>query len=289
MNDNVITKIKEHLSANQLKMFRSTCFGHFLDLKQLKLQGQLVHCLLLREVNHPATDEIWFSIGGYNLRFSIGEFGIITGLKCVDDFDRSSIANYEKNTLIEKYFNGADKVKREAVEECFFSGKFDCDEDAVKIAVLYFVMMYFFTSPKDKFVIKDYVDIVDAGLFNEYCWGRDVFSFTVESMKGKMLRVQKKGDSYHYYRLNGFPLVLQVWFYECCGYCTNVLAYHDCFAITRILNWHTDIILSCKKLNSHVLSLQASQVNILYFCCFLFIFFEIFIFLISLFFVCFFL
>ena len=67
-----------------------------------------------------------------------------------------------------------------------------------------------FTSPKDKFVIKEYLDIVDGGQFNEYCWGRDVFSFTVESMKGKMLRVQKKRVGYHYYRLNGFPLVLQV-------------------------------------------------------------------------------
>ena len=123
MNDNVITKIKEHLSANQLKMFGSTCFGHLLDLKELKLQGQLVHCLLLREVSHAANDEIWFCVSSYNMRFSIGEFGIITGLKCVDDFDRSSIANYKKNTLIEKYFNGADKVKREAVEEYFFFWK----------------------------------------------------------------------------------------------------------------------------------------------------------------------
>ena len=108
--------------------------------------------------------------------------------------------------------------------------------------------MFLFTSPKDKFVIKEYLDIVDAGLFNEYCWGRDVFSFIVKSMKGKMLRVQKKGVSYHYYRLNGFPLVLQVWFYECCGYCKNILAYHRGSAIPLILNWHTNIIPSFKKL-----------------------------------------
>ena len=123
INDNVITKIKEHLSANQLKMFRSTCFGYFLNLKELKFQDQVVHCLLLREVSHAANDEIWFCVGGYNMRFSIGEFDIIIGLKCVDDFDRISIANYEKNTLIEKYFDSADKVKRKAVKEYFFSRK----------------------------------------------------------------------------------------------------------------------------------------------------------------------
>ena len=130
------------------------------------------------------------------------------------------------------------KLRGKLLKNIFFSGKFDCDEDAVKIAVLYFVMMYFFTSPKDKFVIKEYLDIMDAGLFNEYYWGRDIFSFTMKSMKGKMLRVQKKGVGYHYYRLNGFPLVLQVWFYECCEYCKNVLAYHGSSTILRILNWH---------------------------------------------------
>ena len=174
------------------------------------------------------------------------------------------------------------------MKNVFFSRKFDCDEDAVKIAVLYFVMMYLLTSPKDKFVIKEYLDIMDGGQFNEYCWGRDIFFFTVESMKGNMLRVQKKGVGYHYYRLNGFPLVLQVWFYECCGYCKNILAYHRGSAIPRILNWHTYIIPSFKKLNSEILSLHASQVNILYFCCFWFIFFKIFIFLIYFFFVIFF-
>ena len=75
------------------------------------------------------------------------------------------------------------------MKNVFFSRKFDCNEDVVKIAVLYFVMMYLFTSPKDKFVIKKYLDIVDVGLFNEYCWGRNVFSLIVESIKGKMLRV----------------------------------------------------------------------------------------------------
>ena len=78
----------------------------------------------------------------------------------------------------------------------------------MKIAIFYFVMIYLFTSLKDKSVIKEYLDIVDAGLFNEYCWGKDIFSFTLESMKGKMLRLQKKGVGYHYYRLNGFPLAL---------------------------------------------------------------------------------
>ena len=35
-----------------------------------------------------------------------------------------------------------------------FSRKFECDEDAVKITMLYFVTMFLFTSPKDKFVVK---------------------------------------------------------------------------------------------------------------------------------------
>ena len=86
-------------------------------------------------------------------------------------------------------------------------------------------MIFLFTSPNDKFDIKQYLDIVHADLYNKYCWGSDIFSFTLESLKGKLLRVHKKGIGYYYYRLNGFSLALQVWFYKCCEYCKNVLAF----------------------------------------------------------------
>ena len=73
----------------------------------------------------------------------IGTKGTVVG---VDDIG-SILVSWDNGSSL-NVVDGVDKVKREVVEECFFFEKFDCDENAVKIAVLYFVMMYLFTSSK---------------------------------------------------------------------------------------------------------------------------------------------
>ena len=96
--------MKKKLTESQLKLFRTMCFGYFLDMKDVKLQPQVLHCLLLREVSQSKFDKIWFNIFGVRLKFSIGEFAFITGLKCIDDFERNKIGKYVKNNLLTKFF-----------------------------------------------------------------------------------------------------------------------------------------------------------------------------------------
>ncbi|KAK0585747.1 hypothetical protein LWI29_033451 [Acer saccharum] len=74
--------IKEKLTEAQLSLFRTTCFGKLLEMNDFKFSGQLVHNLLLRQIQSPVKSEMWFAVGGKRLRFSIQEFCLITGLKC---------------------------------------------------------------------------------------------------------------------------------------------------------------------------------------------------------------
>ena len=102
-------------------------------MKDVKLQPQVFHCLLLREVFQSKSDEIWFDISGFCLKFYVGEFALVTGLKCIDDFERNKIRKSVKNNLVDKFFYGSSKVNRSDIEDCFLSTEFDCDEDALKI------------------------------------------------------------------------------------------------------------------------------------------------------------
>ena len=45
-----VEDIKDRLSEVQKNIFRHSCFGHFLDVKELKFSAQLLHSILLREV-----------------------------------------------------------------------------------------------------------------------------------------------------------------------------------------------------------------------------------------------
>ena len=72
-------------------------------MKNVKMQPQVLHYLLLREVCQLKSNEIWFAISSFRLRFSIAEFAVVTGLKCVDDFDRKKIGKSLKNKLVDKF------------------------------------------------------------------------------------------------------------------------------------------------------------------------------------------
>ena len=90
----------------------------------------------------------------------------------------------------------------------------------------------------------------------------------MDSLKGRLIGVQIKEFDCYFYRLFGFPLALQVWFYESCGYCDSVMAVHAGSLIPRCLNWGDSSVLTFKKLNSSIFNLSASQV----FDCFSYIF-----------------
>ncbi|KAM6572651.1 hypothetical protein CsatA_016731 [Cannabis sativa] len=161
----VIENIKSCLSDVQLEMFSKTCFGHFLNLPDFKVQPQVFHGLLLREVQQPNDAELWVMIRGVRLRFSIEEFALITGLDCEGD---CSVLDFkqEVNSLCIRYWPTSSSITKESVRECFTTKRWgDSDEDAVKLAVLYFVEWFLLSGTKHKNVPKSILDVVDS----KYC------------------------------------------------------------------------------------------------------------------------
>ncbi|KAK4357554.1 hypothetical protein RND71_023164 [Anisodus tanguticus] len=85
VNANVIDDFKDNLSSIQLDMFRDTCFGHFLEMKKVVVQNQLIHYLLLREVYQENDDELWVELNGVKSAFWVGGVSIGNGLNCSGD------------------------------------------------------------------------------------------------------------------------------------------------------------------------------------------------------------
>ncbi|KAL5565458.1 hypothetical protein UlMin_028622 [Ulmus minor] len=79
-----INVVKKLLTSTQKSKFKSTSFGHFLDFEPLVFNGQLVHCMLLKEVFHLNPNEMMFKVHETLLKFSISDFSIITGLNCAN-------------------------------------------------------------------------------------------------------------------------------------------------------------------------------------------------------------
>ncbi|XP_070011939.1 uncharacterized protein [Nicotiana sylvestris] len=145
-NCHVIHQLKANLSKRQLCLFKKTCFGYFLDLPPVIVQIRVMHHLLIREVHHEVKNEMRFVVNDSRLRFGLGEFALVTGLKCKGDTSIESIA---ENRLISKYF-GTASVTFAQLANCFKKKKWEIDDDALKIAVLYFVNSFLLSQLKAK-------------------------------------------------------------------------------------------------------------------------------------------
>lgn len=230
-NVEAVKLLKEKLDARQIQMFRETCFGRFLDLPPVVVQHQLIHSLLLREVVEEEDDALWISVKDVRLRFGLVEFGIITGLKCTGDADKCYDSDGAGH-LINTYFSSElTRVPKQSLIECFHNKRWKSDEDAVKIAVLYFIHTFLFSTVNRKHISTDDFEFVESGAYETYPWGKAVFKATLKSMKGKL-----RGKP-SMYRLGGLPLAFQCWFYECCPYVNNKIAFRVDDKVPRILSW----------------------------------------------------
>ncbi|XP_050222623.2 uncharacterized protein LOC126672710 [Mercurialis annua] len=251
MKQKVVDNLKRNLSEEQLKLFKETSFGFVLDLPAFSLHGQVIHSLLSRQLNHPQRDELWIGVNNLRIRFSIEEFAVLTGLNCVGEIQK--IVDVDKtNSLVEKYFVGVSKLNRQSVTECFLSKRWESDEDAVKIAFLYVLEIYFLSAVDVTLVERHHLDIIDSRDYNSYPWGKEVFAVTLRSFKSKHI-CQKQ--EYGYYRVVGFPIVLQYLFYECFPTSDGVISTKLGSYIPRCLNWSVGKSVNLSVLDTEFFSL----------------------------------
>ncbi|GMN32007.1 hypothetical protein TIFTF001_048141 [Ficus carica] len=100
-----LKKLRGWLSPRQYESLKTQpCIQQFMHLDTLGWSGQVFHNIVMRLTTHSAMgDALWFELGEDLVRFSINEFCLITGLNCMSN------------------------------------SKFDNDDDAVKLSLLYIV------------------------------------------------------------------------------------------------------------------------------------------------------
>lgn len=222
-----IQLIKEKLSEEQLRIFKRSCFGRLIDIQDLQFQGQLLHHLILRQISSPHDDEIWFALSGSRpFRFSIHEFGLITGLSCAPYPDIQSTGN---GSFCGKMLHGIYGYNTKALEAIFLGAQTENDEDMVKLALLYFLEAVLLGKDHKNRISKEHVKLLDdMDAFNNFPWGRRSYDMTLSSMKKDFKKKateyqnalkesqQKQGQKKKataaamYYSLCGFPYAFQV-------------------------------------------------------------------------------
>ncbi|PHT81432.1 hypothetical protein T459_14447 [Capsicum annuum] len=145
-NSNIIADLKEKLSGTQFQMFNKTCFGVSMQIYDCFVQAQLVRSFMSLKLEESSKDALVICINGSTLRFMLKEFAIIIGLNCVTNEDDFIIENKEPNQIVSRYFGGQKTVKKSALIKYFENREWGegNDDDAVKIAILYFINTFIF-------------------------------------------------------------------------------------------------------------------------------------------------
>ncbi|GMN21670.1 hypothetical protein TIFTF001_040082 [Ficus carica] len=176
----------------------------------------------MRLTDHSSMgDALWFEVGEDLDRFSINEFCLITGMKCVG----STHLPVVESRLITRYFSTLRGVSREHLElQLSNAANLDNDDDAVKLSLLYLT----FSIPLSN---------ANSGVLS---WEatRTAICNSVENRVTSKRRPLKKNDKVHY-SVAGFPHALLVWAYETLPTIALKFSSNYEHAIPRMLSWTT--------------------------------------------------
>ncbi|GMN25199.1 hypothetical protein TIFTF001_040677 [Ficus carica] len=124
----------------------------------------------MRLTDHSSMgDALWFEVGEDLGRFSINEFCLITGMKCVG----STHLPLVESRLITKYFSTVRGVSREHLElQLSNAANLDNDDDAVKLSLLYLTFSIPLSNANSVKIDPKFFAIADnIAEFNDFPWG----------------------------------------------------------------------------------------------------------------------
>ncbi|XP_006446911.2 uncharacterized protein LOC102628591 [Citrus sinensis] len=264
-----IENIKLKLTERQEKIFKNSCFGHFIDMKEVQFSSHLCHKMLLREVSSNDY-EMHFLVGGSEGRFSMKEFALITGLNC-GKYPRLDISQKDEDeTVCDALLNGETRFTNQQLEKAFLAADTANDMQMVKLAMLYFLECVLLGKERKVLIDTSHIHMVDHfETFNNFPWGRKSFNVTLSGMRRALKnRVQKfqakqatkPTHKEEKYSLLGFPYSFQVWAYEAISVLTPTFAQKEGHALPRILNWKAMSIPKETQLEKEVFSKKTVKV-----------------------------
>ncbi|KAF4388571.1 hypothetical protein F8388_012548 [Cannabis sativa] len=251
----VLLEMKLRFSREQEKIFRKTPFGFLFDMHTLVFQKELVHLMLLRQLNTERDDqECWYKIGSKAVRFGVEEFSAITGFNCGGQYDLKPLSKKKMLKFKSRMFPNfgiTDKVTRRDVRDVFLDQEFLIDDDdVVKMGVVYLLSCYLFGFTHDKKVDNflfglvngdDYLDVLNGFAFGKMLWERTFYYLTIAIKDGNSIfdELEAKGKNFKKYKLPGFVVPFHVWLYEIIPSLSPEYCVRKGSEFRRILNWQS--------------------------------------------------
>ncbi|KAI5335491.1 hypothetical protein L3X38_025624 [Prunus dulcis] len=249
-----LAALRAKLSAEQLEQFKTSCFGHLLNIDKIQFSGQIVHGAVLRRVAGQGVkdlDGLSFLLGCDVAQFTRQDFCLITGLR-FGEVPEVSSGESDGIRLRERYFID-EGITCNALEEAFL--RCTEEDDIYKLALVYFAELVVLGRDKHLNINLNYLTLVeDLDAFNRRK-RKGKSKVTGTSRRNEKGKKDKHGEAQRSgWSFKGFTYAFQIWVYELIprmadlNYCKVV----DPTAVPRILRWRTTTSLpEMRKLNNY--------------------------------------
>ena len=203
----LIKVLKNGLSPDDWVSLIDGCLGPIVRAgDHLYFYHQLVHQMLLHEVETSQVNEMWFQVGQHLFRFSLAEFCCVTGLSWKEPGDDMSPSPH------------VDMEEFLGVRNCTFIGLLQIflkepTQSPKKLSMAYLLLIEGVLLPQRSkaLVRQSFVDLVcDFDRLKLYPFGRVVFLETLGFLKKSMRSDQSKKGPRFGYNLLGYPVAFQV-------------------------------------------------------------------------------
>ncbi|KAJ0579582.1 putative phospholipase [Helianthus annuus] len=236
----VATEIRDRLGPGSARseLFRSTCFGPWLDIQSLSIDSPLVHLILQTEYTPTPVvhqDALFFRVRGQDLRFGPQEFCIITGLRFGP---QNWIYRSTDMTFRERVFGHVEARPKVSDLKNVFTRSLDrlSDLDAVRICLLLLVEFGFMPCDPRALVHLNLLELVeDLDSWNTFPWGSYVWKSLYKQLHNTPA---KRSARRHYtlgYSLSGLIWAFKIWIFEVFPYAKRFAIKNG--GIPRAISW----------------------------------------------------
>lgn len=190
-------------------------------LQQVSFSPQTIHAVLIKQLETKKTWESWYEVGGQEVRFSMKEFKLITGLNCGSD----AVIYGKKQKGCKKamidFFGKPSVTIQDLFDE--FKNHREVDYKKVMLALLIIVEGILLGGDKKRQVNPHHVKLLEnMDSFCAYPWGRVAYMELHNALTTSLSRRMQTATSSESnrrvpYSLQGMPVVFQVWRNFCCS------------------------------------------------------------------------
>ncbi|PWA90833.1 phospholipase-like, Aminotransferase-like mobile domain protein [Artemisia annua] len=207
--------IKDRLSENRRKLFRSTCFGPWLDLNYFENDESLIHYMLQNQIKSDDAHydlPLIYDVNGHHLHFGRRQFHLITGFK----FGMPSFRKFRTGDIIfrDRVFPEKVGVNLKAIdllcliEEDEYFIKLS-DEDAVRVCLLLSAQVIFMGREMLSVVDDVYLRMVENfENWNDFHWGEHIWRQLYDAIRNTYSKQKLE------YSLAGFVFAFKIWILE---------------------------------------------------------------------------